>query len=433
MHCKVPPPSGLLMVAAALTVAFGVSDRAAIAARVHRNGSRPAATSGRRASYASDFDTIWKLVRDRFYDPKLNGVDWARIGETYRAKLADVRSKREFQALVNEMIRELHASHAGYYTDDDVEFYMLPAVLHQDLSGYRTEHIGVMGSAEVDEYVVAGVLEGGPADKAGIRSGDRLLAVDGAPFRSAGSFRGKDGTPVSLEYKRATDGAIHTASVVPVRQNILRAFLAAMEKSARILPVGSLRLGYVHLWTMGNDAFRAALNRIVEGPLHDTDGLILDLRDGYGGSPWTYADVFYRPDVTWQQAARGGPAVTLHSGYGKPMGALVNGGTRSAKEFFSYELKSTQRATLVGTRTAGAFLGAGGFEVGSVGLLEIPVLGLKVDGRVIEGIGVSPDITVPPDQTYSDRDSQLFAAERELQRVIAHGKDAETAHARTGK
>jgi len=375
----------------------------------------------RAQSYRADFDQILQLVRDRFHDSKLNGVDWNAIGAAYRAKLAEVKSKSEFQVLINRMIGELHASHAGYFTDDDVDYYMMPAVMRQDMTGHRTEHIGVMGSQEGGEFLVAGVLEGGPADKAGILSGDRLVMADGAPFRSAGSFRGKESRPVEVQYKRANEQSLRSVAITPVRQNILRAFLDATESSARVLIVGGKRIGYIHLWTMANDSFRQALENLVVRRLHDTDGLILDLRDGFGGMPWNYADVFFRPDVTWEQKSRGSGLITRNSGYNKPVVALINHGTRSAKEFFSYELKITRRATLVGTKTAGAFLGAGTFDVGSDGLLELPVLGLKLDGKLLEGNGITPDIVVAPKLTYTDGDTQLLAGQRALLDAITSG------------
>ena len=398
-----------------LAIVFVVSTVSANCSALPAHGTnRRAPRQNAVDGFRTDFDTVLKLVRDKFYDPKLNGVDWKRIGDDYREKLPEVKSKLDFELLVNRMLGELHASHTAYATDDDVEFYMLPAVLRQDMTGHQVDHIGVMGAQEGAEYVVAGVLDGGPADKAGIRSGDRLITADGLPFRSAGSFRGKDGERVQVQFRRRTEPGLRTVEVTPVKENILRAFLDATEASARIINTGGKRIGYVHLWTMANESFRAALERLVERKLHDTDGLILDLRDGYGGSPWNYADVFFRPDVAWEQSSRGSTPSTRHTGYDKPMVTLINQGTRSAKEFFSYELKTTRRAKLVGTKTAGAFLGAGAFEVGRDGLLELPILGLKVDGRLLEANGVEPDVVAQPRFTYSDRDSQLVAGEQAL-------------------
>ena len=50
----------------------------------------------------------------------LGGIDWKKVNDSYRARLPEVKTKAEFSALVNKMLDELHASHAGYSTDEDV-------------------------------------------------------------------------------------------------------------------------------------------------------------------------------------------------------------------------------------------------------------------------------------------------------------------------
>jgi carboxyl-terminal processing protease len=364
--------------------------------------------------FAAEFDKVWETVRDRYYDKSLSGVDWRRVGAAYRARLPEVKSKAEFADLVNQMLGELHASHTAYATDEDIEFYMLPAVMSHDLRGHRVEHIGVTGQRVGREYIVSAVLDGGPAERAGIQSGDHLLSVEGKPFQSAGSFVGKEGVPVRVELQRGSESDTRTVTVVPVRQNTLRAFLDATNKSVRIFQVDGRRIGYVHLWVMAHEAFKSALDDIVLNRLHNTDGLILDLRDGYGGSPWGFADVFFRPDIAWEQQARGIDPSSRRTGYNKPMVVLVNGGTRSAKEFLTYQLKAGHRALIVGTPTAGAFLGAGTFEIGKDGLLELAVVGLRVNGKQLEGIGVLPDIEVTPEFPYTERDGQLARAKQAL-------------------
>ncbi|HZT41804.1 MAG TPA: S41 family peptidase [Chthonomonadaceae bacterium] len=377
-----------------------------------RNGLRPARRQD--SPFAAQLDQIWRTVNEHFYARDFNGVDWQRVGEVYRDRLPQAQTKAEFETLANTMLGELHASHTGYYDENDMEFYMLPAVMAGDLRGHQVEHIGVMGRREGEGYGVTAVINGSPAEKAGIRSGDLLLTADGQPFTSAGSFRGKSGMPVRVTLRRAGAPDLLTVTVTPVRQNILSAFLEATRQSARIVDVGGRRLGYVHLWTMAHPAFRSALDQIVTGQLHATDGLILDLRDGYGGSPFGYEDVFLRPDISWEETTHRGPQEIEHLGYNKPMVVLINSGTRSAKEFLSYQLKNAHRAILVGTNTAGAFLGAQTFEIGRDGVLELAVAGLRVDGRRLEGVGVAPDLAVAADATYTDHDRQMARAEQVL-------------------
>ena len=382
-----------------------------------RHPGQAAALQGTRSegeARAAQFELVCTSIQNRFYDKNTNGLDWKQICDTYRTRLSSVKTKKEFKALVNQMLDELHASHTSYLDDDDVEYSMLSAVIEQDLQNHKVAHIGLMGHPVGAEFVIAAVYDGGPAQKAGLLSGDRILSVDGKPFETAGSFKGKEGQPVSIHYRREGNSVVQTATVTPVKQNLLRAFLDATIQSARVLNVGNRKIGYVHLWTMGNDAFKTTLEQLVTGKLHAADGLILDLRDGYGGNPFGYTDVFYRPDVAWEQQYHGAQPSSRFTGYNKPMVALINGGSRSAKEFFTYQLKKTKRATIVGTTTAGAFLGAGKVDIGPDGMLELAIVGLRVDGKRLEGSGVSPDIEVPIAHAYTDQDTQLLRGEEIL-------------------
>ncbi len=367
-----------------------------------------------KKQFYSDFDQIVSLLQTKLYDPKMNGVDLKKLSPEYRFKISVIGTKFEFSELVNGMLEKLHVSHAFYMNDEDAQFAMFPSVLQRDLTAHRIEHIGVMGRQEGEEFVVAGVMDGGPAQKSGILSGDRLLKAGGKQFSTAGSFKGKEGIPVEIELKRKGATKPIVLSAIPVKENQLRAFAAASRASAKTLIIGDRKIGYFHLWTMANDVFKTVLDQTMTGKLHDTDGMILDLRDGYGGIPFGYMDVFVRPDISWESTGRDGVAHLSHTGYDKPLVVLINGGTRSAKEFFAFQMRKSKRAKLVGTRTAGAFLAAGGFPVGSDGFLELPILNLKADGVKLEGKGVEPDIIVEPEATYSENDAQLLAAEKEL-------------------
>ncbi|MGQ9424367.1 S41 family peptidase [Gilvimarinus sp. F26214L] len=109
---------------------------------------------------------------------------------------------------------------------------------------------------------------------------------------------------------------------------------------------------------------------------------------------------------------------TNDSYYSGPLVVLINGGVRSGKEALAYQFKKTARATLVGTTTAGAFVGGlGGFANEDRGLiLYLAVFGMFLDDREIEGKGISPDIEVAPDHGHHD-DPQLERAILEVIRV----------------
>lgn len=386
--------------------------------KMHRYGKK----AGQDSPFAATFDQICDAVKKGFYDKKLNGVNWDKLTATYKARLTLVKDKPAFAVLVNSMLQELHASHMAYFTDDDAEYYMFDSVISQDIRRNVIDHIGVSGAVVGNEYVVRAVMDGGPAEQAGIQAHDHLQLADGKLLTTAGSFRGKAGMPVSVQFQRPGEDKARTVMVTPVHSNVVAAFLQATEKSAKVLTVGDRRIGYVHLWTMSNEAFKTLLNNLVTGKLHETDGLILDLRDGYGGTPFGYTDVFYRPDVSWEQTGQNGVTSLSHTGYGKPIVVLINDGTRSAKEFFTYQMKIGHRATIVGTRTAGAFLGAVGHKIGTEGMVEMAGVGLKVDGKLLENNGVEPDIVVAQKDIYTDKDAQMEQAKKTILTLIP--KDA---------
>ncbi|MBC7527370.1 MAG: PDZ domain-containing protein [Chthonomonadaceae bacterium] len=371
--------------------------------------------ASRFAQHEAAFEKVWKTTQDHFYDTKMNGVDWNVVKQKYKPLLREAVTKPQFADLMKRMLEELHVSHTDYLTDDDYGFYMFPSVISGQVTGNEAGHIGITGRSVKGGYEVTAVLDDSPAEKSGLEIGDIIIGAEGKPFTTVGSFRGKEGKSVTLQVLRL--GSVKQMEVVPVKENILGAFLRATEKSAKIIEIGGKRIGYLHLWTMGTDAFKTAMQSAVMGKLYRTDGLILDIRDGFGGRPFGYSDIFHKPAINWRQTMRG-ITTDQKSAYGKPMVLLINGGSRSAKEYFAFEFKKTGRATLVGTTTAGAFLGASGYPISKEGFLEIPIVSLTLDGRKLEGKGVSPDIEVKPSTPGSKDDAQLKKAQEVLLQKI---------------
>ena len=73
----------------------------------------------------ADFDQVWELVRDRFYDPHLNGLDWEGERARFRPQVASAASREDAAAMINTMLAKLGASHTHYYTPEDPAYYQL--------------------------------------------------------------------------------------------------------------------------------------------------------------------------------------------------------------------------------------------------------------------------------------------------------------------
>ncbi|MDR3532042.1 MAG: S41 family peptidase [Rhodopila sp.] len=386
----------------------------------HQDVGAPVVSGAPSASVAT-FEEVWQTVRDRFYDPHLHGLDWAAIRERYVPDAARAISEDALASVINRMLSELHASHTRYYRPDEPEYYQLADIFAGALRRRGLErafpdgHVSYPGIGIVSRTdtqggsFVTGVIDGTPAQQAGLLIGDQIISADGAPFQPVGSFRNKVGKPVVLTLRRA--GTVVQAPVTSIDIEPNRMFLRGLEASARVVQVNGRRIGYVHVWCYAGGAYQRALEHLIaEGTLKDADALIWDLRDGWGGAVPEYLDLFNARAPTMQVTDRNGAREFEDVKWRKPVAMLVNGGTRSGKEVLAYGFKKYRLGEVIGTRTEGAVLAATAFLIGG-GLLLLAVDDVLIDGERLEGVGVTPTIEVQAGPAYAEQgDPQLDRA-----------------------
>ena len=379
---------------------------------------------------SADFDQVWELVRDRFYDPGLHGLDWEKVKTRYRPQVIAAGSREEAAVAINAMLAELGASHTHYYTTGDPAYYQLADIFSGALEHRGLERVfpkgevaypGIGAFTETDSQgrtFVTGAIEGAPAHAARLLVGDEILSVDGRPFRPVDSFRGKVGAPVSLQVRREAGGTPVAISVTAADLHPGEMFLHGLENSARIIAAGDkARIGYVHVWSYASRRYQSALEDLIgEGPLKDADALVWDLRGGWGGAQPQYLDLFNPRAPTMQVKDRNGETGLVDVKWRKPVAMLINQGTRSGKEVLAYGFKEYRLGELIGQRTEGAVLAATAFLIGDDGLLLLAVEDVLGDGKRLEGVGVEPTIEVAFDSRYAagadpqlDRAVQLLA------------------------
>src|SRR5271157_1383133 len=382
------------------------------------------------AGHLATFDEVWETVRDRFYDPRLHGLDWQAVRARYRPRAASARSRDETAAVVNAMLAELGASHTRYYTSDDPAYFQLADIfsyalrrrgLERVFPGGEVTYPGIGVFTEADDQgrtFITGVVEGAPAHEAGLLIGDQIVSAGEGQFRPVASFRGKVGVAVPLSIRRTAAGTPTTIDVVPSEIHPNAMFLRGLQASARVIAAGDTRVGYVHVWSYASPKYQAALEDLIaDGPLRDADALVWDLRDGWGGAQPDYLDLFNSRAPTMQVTGRNGETGMIDVKWRKPVTMLINGGTRSGKEVLAYGFKECRLGELVGVRTEGAVLAATAFLIGDDGLLLLAVEDVVVDGRRLEGVGVEPTIEVPFDPRYAaGADPQLDRAIQVLAR-----------------
>jgi len=376
------------------------------------------ATSQPVSARIATFEEVWRTVRDRFYDPHLHGLDWSAVRERYLPDATRASSEKALASVTNSMLSELHASHTRYYTRYEPEYYQLSDIfagalrrrgLERAFPGGRISYpgIGILSRLDMQGHsVITGVIEGTPAQQAGLLAGDVIVFADGAPFQPVQSFRDKIGKEVVLSLRRA--GAFMQISATPVDIEPNKMFLDGLRASARIIRANGRSIGYVHVWCYAGSVYQRTLEHLLsQSPLNDADALIWDLRDGWGGAIPEYLDLFNTRAPTMQVTDRNGASELRNVKWRKPVAMLVNGGTRSGKEILAYGFKKYRLGEVIGSRTEGAVLAATAFLIGG-GLLLLAVEDVHVDGERLEGIGVAPTIEVQADPASMGRDDPQF-------------------------
>ncbi|WFU43318.1 S41 family peptidase [Bradyrhizobium sp. CB82] len=403
---------------AAIGVACAVAAKAPSAAEPLRGGANDSYVP---ADGVSTFESVWQTVRDHFYDPRHSGLYWPAVRERYLPEVQRATSQDSLARIINTMLSELRASHTRFYTPDEPEYYQLADIFsgvlrRRGLQGAFPDGrisypgIGIISRLETSgRNTITAVIDGTPAQQAGLRAGDEIVAADGTAFEPVGSFRGKVGESVVLEVQRGA--TVMQIPVRPVDLEPTKMFLRGLESSARIIESNGQRIGYVHVWCYAGYVYQRTLERLLsQGELKDADALIWDLRDGWGGAQPEYLDLFNGRAPTMQVTDRSGTSEIVNVKWRKPVAMLINGGTRSGKEVLAYGFKKYRLGELIGTRTEGAVLAATAFLIGG-GLLLLAVEDVLVDGERLEGVGVTPTIEIPAGATSAGaEDPQLSRA-----------------------
>jgi carboxyl-terminal processing protease len=311
------------------------------------------------------------------------------------AKAARPVERRALErAAVEGMLRALGDRWSTYYGRS--EFASFQDALDGHYSGVGLWLRGTTtGSSGVE---VGSVAPGSPADTAGVRTGDVLVSVGGVDVTSAdvpavaGLLRGTDDSKVRVGVRRGsattTLDLVRTTFTTPdvgverLKGNIARVSVTAFTRG------------------VGRDVARA----LEADPGQQPGGVVLDLRDNPGGlldEAVAVASVFLDGGPVVSYERRGKPAQVLEAYAGgdvsTPLVVLVNPATASAAEVVAGALQDRNRAVIVGTRTYGKGSVQEPSPLSDGSALELTVgRYLTPAGRSLDGVGVEPDVVVPP-------------------------------------
>ncbi|AFZ17256.1 S41 family peptidase [Allocoleopsis franciscana] len=378
-------------------------------------------SSAQGSPYQATLNEVWQEVNDHFFDPNFNGVNWKAKRQEYENQLKPVQSLEEASVVINQMLSELKTSHTHFYTKQEPAYYQLLGIFNR--GSFRKELERIFSNGKLDytgigiftkdingKIFISGVIDGTPAAQSGLKVGDEVIAVDGKPYQPIQSFANKAEQEVKVSIQQSPDPKSRKdLTVIPKKLNPNRLFLEAMRESTKIIERDNKKIGYIHIWSYAGDQYQQQLiEEIGFGKLKDADGLILDLRDGWGGAEPNYLNIFNKQVPILTQMSRDGVKRTIDLQWRKPVVMVVNNGSRSGKEILANGFKKYGIGKLIGTKTAGAVVGGSPFLLEDGNLLYLAVVNVWVDGERLEGKGVIPDIEVPFPLEYAQGKDPQF-------------------------
>jgi len=366
----------------------------------------PSATATAPASSPATTDTseTYRLL-------KLFGDVFERTREEYVEPKTD---KELIEAALNGMLSRLDP-HSAYLNQDELKDMQIQ-------TRGKFGGLGIEVTMESGAVKVVAPIDETPAKKAGLKSGDLIVALDGKPVmgltlqEAVNTMRGTPGTSIKLTVVRKGAGE-------PLELTIVRAIIQV--QSVRSRTEGDV--GYVRI-TSFTDQTQVGLDKAlgeIKAKLGDKlQGIVLDLRDNPGGlleQAVSVTDTFLdkgeivstrarNPDENRRYNSTPGDMLN-----GKPIVVLINGGSASASEIVSGALQDQRRAIVLGTKSFGKGSVQTVSPIRGYGAIRLTTARYYTpSGRSIQSEGIVPDLVVEPAKVEAIENKGLNIHEADL-------------------
>ena len=376
----------------------------------------------RTAEWKQIFEESWRQMRDFFYAPNMNGVDWEKVRRTYEPLVPFVRHRADLTYIIGEMIGELNTGHTyvggGEMPQKErINLGLLGAVIEKDqTSGYfRIKKI--LKGQNWDSSIRSPLTDIG----VDAHEGDYILAVNGKPtnemrniYESLVNTVGKQ-VRLKLNAKAEEEGSRETVVVPIANEHSLDYFDWVQGNLEKVEKATNGRVGYIHIPDMGI----GGLNEFVRYfyPQFHKEGLIVDVRGNGGGNVSPMLIERLRREAAMVDIARNtAPSFDPGGLIPGPKVCLLDEFSASDGDIFSYRFRYYKLGKLIGKRSWGGVVGIrGSLPIVDGGYLRRPEFSrYDLAGKkwIMEGHGVDPDIVVDndPAKEYAGIDEQLNKA-----------------------
>ncbi len=374
------------------------------------------------------FNHTWRQVKEKFYDPKMQGVDWAYYKTEYAKFLPHISNNYDFQELLSEMLGELNASHTG------------GRYRPQMPTGDVTPSLGLLYDETYtgNGLKISEVMAGGPADKANskIVNGCLIQKINGEPVTDTVDWakylnRKTDDNTLLTIYNPSTKTTFEEV-IKPISngdESNLMYNRWVKKETVLAAKLSGGKIGYVHVHSMNDASLREVYDKAL-GENLEKQALIVDTR--FNGGGWLHDDLnSFLTGKTYLQFA---PQSHLLKG-GEPLGrwqkpscVLISESNYSDAFIFPYIYKQNNDGKLIGMPVPGTGTAVWWeTQIDPTIVFGIPMVAtIGKEGRPTENLQVNPDIRVPlPFEDFlKGQDVQLEAAVKEMMKEVGAQQQA---------
>ena len=298
-------------------------------------------------------DEAWQIVYRDYVDPSFNQTNWMALREELLEK--DYSSTEATYGALREALAKLEDPYTRFM--DPEQYQALTNQTSGELSGVgiRLKADAVTGLLLIEEPIA-----NSPAMAAGVKSGDRVLAIDGAQTlgmevnQAANLIRGEVGTDVALTLSR--DGKQFDVTLRRARIEVPSVNYSVKEE-------GGNEIGYIHLSQFTSHAAREMRDAIRTLNQENVDAFVLDLRGNPGGLLYSSIDIarmWLDTGTIVKTVDRDSHNEELLANHTSlthlPLVVLVDNNSASSSEILAGALQDNHRATIIGTQTFGKAL-----------------------------------------------------------------------------
>ena len=362
------------------------------------------------------FDHVWRQVADKFYDPKMQGVDWEYYRKVYEKFLPYINNNFDFAEMLSEMLGELNASHTG------CRYYASGASLSTAALGAFFDP-----NYEGDGLKIQEVIKRGPfaVKKNEVTAGCIIEKIDGEAIKAGKDYNalldGKAGKNVRLIIKN-TKGKTFDLTIKAIslgdQQELL--YKRWVDRNRAIVDsVSKGRIAYVHVKAMNSESFRTVYSELLSDKNRNKDAVIVDERHNGGG--WLHDDLCtLLSGKQYQEFVPHGKVVGKDpfNKWTKPSCVLICEDDYSNGHGFPWVYKELGIGKLIGAPVAGTMTAVWWETLMDRSLVfGIPQVGCRdMRGTFGENTTLYPDVEVynSPEDYITGHDTQLIRAVEEM-------------------